>query len=1249
MSHLEEEKVVNGGIHPAPLDDQDPRFWSATAHTLYFIKRFDDAVWNYNRALKFIDKDASLWNGRGCSLVGLERSEEALPDLSKAIELDGNISKYWYDRGLAYSNLERFDEAISDLTKAVSIEEDIYEYWREIGVCYMRQKKYTEAVSHFARSHELAPDNASVFKYRGDCFFAMKEYEKAIGDYEKLLLSGEFFNDALLWYRYGISGRETNNLKAYSVQTFTTAISLGITLSDCWFQRGVAFERFHPFGFALKCCMDFETSTHMDENNPEYWYKYAYSLLWCRKEFEKAVSCFTRAIKLNEKEPKYWYGRGVGNRLIEKKEESVEDHTTALALLPETSPDLDLYRYSRGRSFMSVGRIQEAISDFSTVIDGDPDTTTPSSSSSSTQTTSTPALTPTPISTPTLISTSTNRDLTKKCKGKRALCFFDLKEYEMALKDFTVAMELDKENRTYRATPKEWSMCGECCWKLGQYEEAVKYYTEAINLYAKEASYWHGRGICYKEMGREKEAEKDLKKAIELQQTPPRSEPVSFSSAFTFEWPVAHTKGEGKEENEEKEKEEEVESNQTEKIEEKEPSKAERAPSGLLEGTLSPIGDVDKNPFKSTFPLNPPTCETASDTEKPFPSFDFDTSAFSSALSSKSSSSHPNPNPKGSRGWGDRHKRSADVDNANSTSNVTPQPYSTAPIFPSFKRRPSLLETKVGSVASWEQDIIDRNPSDLNEAYLRIGCKQESYSCMKVWLNMRKEYTVESVSTKEAKKLLAVLYVVSQGFEVDIWECKEIGESENAKTSLNTLDDEVPVVSISSACLNIACKQICSYRMKAWLHAGAQVGTTEECAECELTEVCLLLLGDPLIYRWYEVGFKLTEMKLNRPNLSCQLIFSLDSINIDSDRVVHNFLVQSLLCGSLKRNRSSSLCRSFFTSGLREVHLLPIIAGYLRKSPKSQKTKEEGEKKRNEIYIRNRNVDRYFRCLIDVCLSALEPVDQRDLVTFLHIHNMTLKPYFPSIFTFYRSVSELQFSSSLHRGDSSKLSLSCLVDIDTSLLKTLHISQCELISSESPNAPLSPLSQFDLSTLRSLSISVPARTRLKTLEGLTKDNTASLVSLSINAPLLVDISALKGCDLSLLKELSFKGCSSLSDISCLENFAFPSLSTFNVSKSHISDISPLSTWTDCFNKKPITSRFQMYFSFGEEVLHIFLEGTRVSDLSCLESVSERGGKAVKVYVNQTPLSEKMGREEKRLGNSSGVVSVITRKSNPHFL
>ncbi len=83
--------------------------------------RYDQALKDFNDALKLKPNDALLITYRGVVYYAKGQNDLAMKDFNRAIELDPKLGKPYYQRGMIYDNQEKYGQAVEELKKAKSL------------------------------------------------------------------------------------------------------------------------------------------------------------------------------------------------------------------------------------------------------------------------------------------------------------------------------------------------------------------------------------------------------------------------------------------------------------------------------------------------------------------------------------------------------------------------------------------------------------------------------------------------------------------------------------------------------------------------------------------------------------------------------------------------------------------------------------------------------------------------------------------------------------------------------------------------------------------------------------------------------------------------------------------------------------------------------------------------------------------------------------------------------------------------
>ena len=125
---------------------------------LQAMKRFEDALASFDKAIALNPGHAEFHNNRGAVLQKMNRFEEALASYDKAISLKPDYVNPHQNRGSILKNLNRNDEALASFDKAIALKPDYAEAHNHRGLVLMNQGFMPEAEKMFLKALALKPD-----------------------------------------------------------------------------------------------------------------------------------------------------------------------------------------------------------------------------------------------------------------------------------------------------------------------------------------------------------------------------------------------------------------------------------------------------------------------------------------------------------------------------------------------------------------------------------------------------------------------------------------------------------------------------------------------------------------------------------------------------------------------------------------------------------------------------------------------------------------------------------------------------------------------------------------------------------------------------------------------------------------------------------------------------------------------------------------------------------------------------------
>ena len=76
-----------------------------------YHSQFEEAIENFDKAIKFNDKNHEAYFYRGCAKYNIYQKEEALEDYNKTLEIDPEYLQAYFNIGLYYRSINDYDMA----------------------------------------------------------------------------------------------------------------------------------------------------------------------------------------------------------------------------------------------------------------------------------------------------------------------------------------------------------------------------------------------------------------------------------------------------------------------------------------------------------------------------------------------------------------------------------------------------------------------------------------------------------------------------------------------------------------------------------------------------------------------------------------------------------------------------------------------------------------------------------------------------------------------------------------------------------------------------------------------------------------------------------------------------------------------------------------------------------------------------------------------------------------------------------
>ncbi len=258
------------------------------------MKRYDDALADFNRAIEINPKLSWAIASRGETYRAVKRYPDALADFDRAISQSPGLVWAIADRGIARREMRRYPDALRDFDTAIELDGSYTWAIANRGETYRRLKKYDEAVADFDLAISLDRDYAWAIASRGKTYVRMKRYEEALQD-------------------------------------FNQALALDGDLNWVYSSRARAYR---SIGRLDEAIADFDRVVQVDPDNA--WIIASRGRVYLLKKwYEEALADFDRAIDLRSDIEWALASRGETYRQMRRYREALDDFNRALDLAPD--------------------------------------------------------------------------------------------------------------------------------------------------------------------------------------------------------------------------------------------------------------------------------------------------------------------------------------------------------------------------------------------------------------------------------------------------------------------------------------------------------------------------------------------------------------------------------------------------------------------------------------------------------------------------------------------------------------------------------------------------------------------------------------------------------------------------------------------------------------------------------------------------------------------------------------------------
>ena len=151
------------------------------------LKRYDQSLSSYDRALSIKSDDAALLVGRGNTHYAMKSFAAALADYDRALAIRPDFAEAHGNRGNALREMGRHGEALDACNRALALKPDYNEGYNNRGNALIELNRPADALADYDRALEAAPDNVYAWVNRGNALRYLDRAEEAIESFDRAI------------------------------------------------------------------------------------------------------------------------------------------------------------------------------------------------------------------------------------------------------------------------------------------------------------------------------------------------------------------------------------------------------------------------------------------------------------------------------------------------------------------------------------------------------------------------------------------------------------------------------------------------------------------------------------------------------------------------------------------------------------------------------------------------------------------------------------------------------------------------------------------------------------------------------------------------------------------------------------------------------------------------------------------------------------------------------------------------------
>jgi len=461
------------------------------------IKSVEKEIFNYEtfyeeRYSNKVKDEKSVANLFKYACLKLRDNEytEAINDLTQIIDIKVNSAFYFIFRGIANEYIGNTKEANDDFKKALEINPKKNFYYYNRGLAKFEAADYAGAAAEFDVAIEFDPRDADYYYFRGHSKENLEQLHDAIDDYQSAIRLNPKHSEAPRRLR---KASEKLARQLESTEISQTASEL---VANKYFTEACNYLSDGNYTETINII---NTLIEINNIEPKYFIYRGVAKEYLEQIHEAKID-FKAALDLNLPKAKYYYYRGLAKSSALDFISAIKEFDRAIGI-QNNEPELFL---SRAKALQEVGRIGEAIIDYTKVHELNPNSNEAIDSL-------------TYLNADSHLAFKENPEV-KRSEASNAQTFLDNAYDYLRENDFEAAIiELDKAIKIFPESAFYYIYRGKAYNRVGRDIEMNNDFAKALQLNPDRSMYYFNRGKAEMEMGDYTKAIEEFNNAIELE------------------------------------------------------------------------------------------------------------------------------------------------------------------------------------------------------------------------------------------------------------------------------------------------------------------------------------------------------------------------------------------------------------------------------------------------------------------------------------------------------------------------------------------------------------------------------------------------------------------------------------------------------------------------------------------------------------------------------------------------------------